>query len=72
MKKLTLLLLAIFSIMLLTRCGKLCEECDCWKGGMVIDTYKHCSGNVFSTKRDHKIYRNYMIETYSLDSVTCK
>jgi len=70
MKKLTLLLI-FFCGFLLTSCNKLCEECDCWKGGKIIDSYKHCSGN-FTPKKDHKKYREYMIKTYDLDSVTCK
>ena len=72
MKKHTLLLFAIFSVMLLISCGKQCEECDCWKNGKVIDNYKHCSGSLLTPKKDHKFYRDYMIETYGLDSVTCK
>ena len=71
MKKHTLLL-TIFSVMLLISCGKQCEKCDCWKGGKIIDNYKHCSSSLLSSKSDHKFYRDYMIRTYDLDSVTCK
>jgi len=62
---------SIFCAILFVSCGKPCEECECWKNGKIIDNYKHCSGN-FSAKRDHKFYREYMKETYDLDSVICK
>ena len=72
MKKYLLLFFAVYCVLLLTSCGKQCEQCDCWKGGQIIDNYKHCSGDLFSPKNDHQFYRNYMIETYGLDSVSCK
>ena len=70
MKKQVLYMCLIVSVLLFISCGKRCEQCDCWKGGSIIDNYKHCSGNFFP-EDDHKFYRNYMIETYNLDSVSC-
>jgi len=70
MKK-SILAIVTLSVLFIS-CGRQCEECDCWKGGNVIDNYKHCSGSLLNSKKDHKFYRDYMIETYGLDSVTCK
>ena len=53
-------------------CGKQCETCDCWKNGEVIDNYKHCSGSLLNPYKDHKFYREYMIQEHGLDSVSCK
>jgi len=72
MKNLTLLLFGIFNVILLVSCDRQCEKCNCWKGGNIIDNYKHCSGSLFSPGSDHKFFREYMIETYGLDSVTCE
>jgi len=33
---------------------------------------KHSSGSLFTPGKDHKFYREYMIKTHGLDSVTCK
>ena len=72
MKKQILFIIIIISVLVFVSCGKQCEKCNCWKGGNIIDNYKHCSGSLFSPGSDHKFYREYMIETYGLDSVTCE